>query len=74
MPRPDYAKATTWSLGPSGGTTRPDNGLLLCWAHHDWVHERDIRIIALPDGGLRFEGADGRCHGTTYPRLLTLPG
>lgn len=60
-----------WSRG---GTTRPDDGLLLCWAHHDWVHERDVRIIALPDGGLRFEGPDDRCYGTTYPRLLTLPG
>ena len=59
-----------WSRG---GTTCPDNGLLLCWAHHDWLHERDIEITAPADGGLRFDGPDGRHYGTTYPRQLTLP-
>ena len=62
---------TPWSRG---GPTRPDNGLLLCWAHHEWVHERDITITVSPDGGLRFHGPDDRHHGTTYPHQLTLPG
>ena len=60
---------TLWSRG---GRTCPKEGCLLCWAHHDWVHERDITLTWLPDGGLRFEGPDGRHYGTTYPRQLSL--
>ena len=60
-----------WSRG---GTTCPDNGLLLCWAHHDWVHERDLTITTTPDGGLTFTRPDGHTYGTTYPRQPTLPG
>ncbi len=60
---------THWSRG---GRTCPEEGCLLCWAHHAWVHERDITIIVLPDGGLRFEGPDGHWYGTTYLRQLTL--
>ena len=57
-----------------GGTTAPENGLLLCWAHHDWLHERDIGITTIDGGGLRFDGHDGRHYGTTYPPQLTLSG
>ncbi len=59
-----------WS---QGGTTRVDDGYLLCWAHHQWVHERHITLTHTTDGGLRFEGPDGHWYGTTYPRQLTLP-
>lgn len=60
---------THWSRG---GTTCPDDGLLLCWAHHEWVHERDLELTTQPDGGLRFEDPDGHWYGTTYPRQLVL--
>jgi Domain of unknown function (DUF222) len=62
--------STLWSRG---GRTCPEEGCLLCWAHHDWVHERDITLTWQPDGGLRFDGPDGRCYGTTYPRQLRFP-
>jgi hypothetical protein len=58
-----------WRLG---GHTNPDNGLLLCYAHHGWHHDQDIRILPTGDGGLRFEGVDGQWYGTTYPRHHTL--
>ena len=70
---PGCARGITASPGPGVGRTCPDNGLLLCWAHHDWVHERDITITVQPDGGLRFTGPDGHHYGTTHPRQLTLP-
>ncbi len=58
----------SWLLG---GATSVDNGYLLCWAHHDWIHARTIAAELLPDGGLRFTGPNGHHHGTTHPRPLT---
>ncbi len=60
-----------WSRG---GVTSVDNGYLLCWAHHEWVHAAGIHVELLADGGLRFTGNDDRWYGTTYPRQLTLSG
>ena len=60
-----------WSRG---GTTSVDNGYLLCWAHHEWVHVRDIRVESTDEGGLRFVGPDGHWYGTTYRCRPTLPG
>ena len=51
-----------------GGATSVSNGLLLCWACHDWVHAYDISITRGPRGALIFTGRDGRDHGTSYPR------
>ncbi len=62
----------SWLLG---GATSVDNGYLLCWAHHDWVHARDITAELLPDSGLRFTSpSDTGSHhyGTTWPRQPTL--
>ena len=55
-----------------GGDTSVANGLLLCWAHHEWLHERGVSIELAPGGGLRFEGPDGRDYGTTYPQQLVM--
>ena len=53
-----------------GGTTSTDNGALLCWSHHEWVHERGITIVKVPNGGLRYQGPTGHNHGLTYPRPI----
>jgi hypothetical protein len=58
-----------WHLG---GVTSVDNGYLLCWAHHEWVHAAGIHVELLADGGLRFTGPNDHWYGTTYPRQLTL--
>lgn len=45
-----------WSRG---GDTSVVNGVLLCWYHHDVVHERDLRITRVPHGW-EFTRRDGR--------------
>ena len=42
-----------------GGPTSVSNGVLLCWHHHDQVHQRNLTIIRSEDGSWRFERADG---------------
>ncbi|WP_199425291.1 HNH endonuclease signature motif containing protein [Actinotalea solisilvae] len=44
-----------WSRG---GGTSVENGVLLCWYHHDLVHQRGLRIARLPFGW-DFRRADG---------------
>ncbi|WP_182113901.1 MULTISPECIES: HNH endonuclease signature motif containing protein [unclassified Actinotalea] len=45
-----------WSRG---GDTSTDNGVLLCWHHHDHVHTHDLRITRVPHG-FEFRHPDGR--------------
>lgn len=44
-----------WSRG---GDTSVENGVLLCWYHHDLVHQRGLRITWRPFGW-EFRRADG---------------
>ena len=41
------------------GPTAVWNGILLCWHHHDLVHQRDLRIRRTPDDGWEFRQPDG---------------
>jgi len=43
-----------------GGETKLSNLVTLCRLHHRLVHEGEIRVEALPDGGWRFLHPDGR--------------
>jgi hypothetical protein len=43
-----------------GGRTDTDNLLLLCGAHHRFVHEGRVRIEGVPDGELAFFDRHGR--------------
>jgi hypothetical protein len=54
-----------------GGTTRTDDGLLLCWYHHDYVHHRNITIARHPAArgpGWTFWRPDGREIVAALPR------
>ncbi|WP_182113393.1 MULTISPECIES: HNH endonuclease signature motif containing protein [unclassified Actinotalea] len=42
-----------------GGDTSTDNGILLCWHHHDHIHTHDLRITRVPHG-FEFRHPDGR--------------
>ena len=48
---------THWA---EGGGTDLDNLVLLCWAHHRFVHEGRIRVEGHPSGRLRFVVPGGR--------------
>jgi len=41
------------------GPTAVWNGILLCWHHHDLVHQRDLRIRRTPEDGWEFRRPDG---------------
>nr|WP_237728030.1 HNH endonuclease signature motif containing protein [Cellulomonas sp. APG4] len=41
-----------------GGATSVENGILLCWYHHDLVHKRRVQIRST-SGGWSFAGPDG---------------
>lgn len=41
------------------GETSVENGILLCWYHHELVHRRRIRIRAKKGGGWEFSRPDG---------------
>lgn len=41
------------------GPTAVWNGILLCWHHHDLVHQRDLRIRRTPDDAWEFRRPDG---------------
>ena len=43
-----------------GGRTALDNLVLLCRRHHRAVHEEGFRVTLDADGGVQFEGPDGR--------------
>lgn len=49
-----------------GGATSVDNGVLLCWAHHDFVHQRNI-VIGRQGENWVFERPDGREMRPTLP-------
>jgi hypothetical protein len=51
-----------------GGPTSVQNGVLLCWSCHDWLHRTRTRITPLDDGGLRFDTPGGPLNRVTYPR------
>jgi hypothetical protein len=51
-----------------GGDTSVQNGVLLCWSCHDWLHRTRTRITPLDDGGLRFDTPGGPFNRITYPR------
>jgi len=46
------------------GDTDARSGVLLCWHHHDHVHDNGIEIIWKPGGGWQFTDH----HGTTLHR------
>ncbi|MCL3861571.1 HNH endonuclease signature motif containing protein [Actinotalea sp. K2] len=41
------------------GPTSVANGILLCWHHHDLVHQRHLRIAPRATGGWEFARVDG---------------
>lgn len=49
--------------GRDHGDTAVDNGVLLCWHHHDVIHQKDVRITR-EDGEWHFRRRDGRQIGT----------
>ncbi len=59
-----------------GGKTSIENGLLLCWFHHDLVHRRRIRIArARGGGGWEFTRDDGtRLDGVPVRRAAGTGG
>lgn len=46
------------------GPTSVENGVLLCWYHHDVVHRRTIAITRAVDGSWEFRERDGRPIGS----------
>ena len=46
------------------GDTDARSGVLLCWHHHDYVHDNGIQITWKPGGGWQFTDH----HGTTLHR------
>jgi hypothetical protein len=52
-----------------GGTTDLDNLVLLCGAHHRFVHEHGLRIEGDPGGELRFFDRRGLRYGVGPPGL-----
>jgi hypothetical protein len=55
-----------------GGRTSVENGILLCYYHHQVVHKQNLTITANPTGGWEFRRRDGRpvttgTTGTTGP-------
>ena len=46
------------------GDTDARSGVLLCWHHHDYVHDNGIEITWKPGGGWQFTDH----HGTTLQR------
>ena len=46
------------------GDTDARSGVLLCWHHHDYVHDNGIEITWKPGGGWQFTDR----HGTTLHR------
>ncbi|WP_182111972.1 MULTISPECIES: HNH endonuclease signature motif containing protein [unclassified Actinotalea] len=59
-----------WSRG---GDTSTDNGVLLCWHHHDHVHTHDLRITRVPHG-FEFRHPDGRPAVLPEPAEAGPPG
>jgi hypothetical protein len=51
-----------------GGPTSVDNGVLLCWSCHDWLHRSRTHITPLDDGGLRFDTPGGPFNRVTHLR------
>ena len=66
------AKATTPADGgwAGGATTNTDEGILLCYHHHPWVHDHDITITRTELGDWQFTDRWGHHLGTTRPRSL----
>jgi hypothetical protein len=56
-----------------GGRTNLDNGALLCWAHHRFVHELGWRVTRNTTGGLDWHKPDGTHHATWHPPDLPEP-
>ena len=54
------ATRTMCDIGPTGGTTRLDNLLLVCRRHHRAVHEEGFTVELRDDGEARFFWPDGR--------------
>ena len=55
------------------GPTAVWNGILLCWHHHDLVHQRDLRIRRTPDDGWEFRRPDGvLVRGVAVPESFDL--
>jgi Domain of unknown function (DUF222)/HNH endonuclease len=50
-----------------GGSTDPDNLVLLCSRHHHTVHQHDLELKLLPDAELHVTWANGQ-HRTSQPR------
>lgn len=50
-----------------GGDTAVSNGVLLCWAHHDYVHQHTVSISALTGGGWQFRRSDGGVIASSHP-------
>ncbi len=53
-----------------GATTNTDEGVLLCFHHHPWVHDHDITITRNHVGDWVFTDRWGHHFGTTRPRSL----
>ena len=57
------------------GPTAVWNGILLCWHHHDLVHQRNLRITRTPEDGWEFRTSDGvPVRGVPDPETLRLAG
>ena len=56
-----------------GATTNTDEGILLCYHHHPWVHDHDITITRDHLGDWQFTDRWGIPLGTTRPRSLRRP-
>jgi hypothetical protein len=55
------------------GPTAVWNGILLCWHHHDLVHQRDLTVRRTPDDGWEFRWPDGTLvRGAPEPEILDL--
>jgi hypothetical protein len=55
------------------GPTAVWNGILLCWHHHDLVHQREVSIRRSRDDGWEFRGRDGKLiTGAPAPGTLDL--
>ena len=55
------------------GPTAVWKGILLCWHHHDLVHQRGLRIRRTPDDGWEFRRPDGTVIRGAPERLVPVP-